>query len=201
MPKSREYRCGNPVTPLQVKRKAASPPARISGRRPGELGGLHMSDILVPVLIVEDHTDIAQSMALLLGLHGCRVNIAQTGTEALELAVADPPDLVLLDIGLPGMNEWELARHLRDRAPGKQPVIVALTGYGQYETGCGRPMPALISTWLSRPIRTSWLASCAASGRPSCKTHIWLRRSRTMPIPSQTRRRTSTLGRTHSWLI
>lgn len=109
-----------------------------------------MSEILIPVLIVEGHVGIAQSMALLLGLHGCRVNIASTETEALELAAADPPDLVLLDIGLPGMNGWELARHLRDRAPAKQPVIVALTGYGQYEDRL-RSADAGIDLHLAKP--------------------------------------------------
>jgi DNA-binding response OmpR family regulator len=82
------------------------------------------------VLIVEDLDDAAQSTAELLVRSGHTVRIAGCGDDALRTAAAETPDVVLLDIGLPGMNGWEVAKQLRARAAGKQPFIVAVTGYG-----------------------------------------------------------------------
>jgi two-component system OmpR family response regulator len=82
------------------------------------------------VLVVEDSADAAQSTAALLTLYGHTVRIARTGAEAIQSALADPPDVVLLDIGLPGMNGWEVARELRQQSTGLPPFIVAVTGYG-----------------------------------------------------------------------
>ena len=81
-------------------------------------------------LVVEDQNDIAQSTAELLALCGYRVRVATSGPEALLAADEAIPDIVLLDIGLPGMDGWEVARQLRNRSVGKQPFVVAVTGYG-----------------------------------------------------------------------
>lgn len=80
------------------------------------------------VLIVEDLDDTAQSTAELVTLCGHRVQITCCGDEALR-AAAEMPDVVLLDIGLPRLDGWEVARRMRDQAKGKQPFIVAVTGY------------------------------------------------------------------------
>ncbi len=82
------------------------------------------------VLVVDDLEDAAQSTAELLSLCGHRVRVAGCGEDALRAAEDEAPDVVLLDIGLPGIDGWEVARLLRDRACGKQPVVVAVTGYG-----------------------------------------------------------------------
>jgi CheY-like chemotaxis protein len=85
------------------------------------------------ILLVEDQTDEAQSLADVLALSGFdRVRIARSGADALERADRDPPDIVLLDIGLPDLNGWEVARWLREqgRAAGKRAFVVAVTGYG-----------------------------------------------------------------------
>lgn len=89
-----------------------------------------MADAVLSVLIVEDLDETAQSLAELLGLHGHAVQLARTGPEALAAVENDVPDVVLLDIGLPGMSGWEVAARLRARAAGRQPVVIALTGYG-----------------------------------------------------------------------
>src|SRR6185312_16444520 len=68
-----------------------------------------------------------QSTAELLTLCGHVVRVTGCGEDALRDAAARPPDVVLLDIGLPGMNGWEVARRLRDQATGKQPLVVAVT--------------------------------------------------------------------------
>jgi len=85
----------------------------------------------LPVLIVDDNEDAAMMLAESLSMKGCRVRVAADGPAAL-LAVADfRPDVALLDIGLPGMDGYELAAHLRDDARLSDLRIVAVTGYGQ----------------------------------------------------------------------
>ena len=85
------------------------------------------------VLIVDDNIDSATSLARVLGLWGHDVWVAHSGPEAIEVAVARRPDLLLLDIGLPGMDGYEVAGILRTRPETGRPVLVALTGYGQEE--------------------------------------------------------------------
>lgn len=82
------------------------------------------------VLIVEDFEDAALSTAELLILRGHSVRVAQCGADALREAVAETPDVVLLDIGLPDMDGWEVAEQLRRNSSGKQPFIVVVSGYG-----------------------------------------------------------------------
>jgi len=84
------------------------------------------------ILIVEDQVDCAESMALLLRLYGHEVEVVPNGSAALATAKAHPPDVVLLDIGLPGgMDGWEVAPLLKQQAVGKQPLLIAVTGFGQ----------------------------------------------------------------------
>jgi CheY-like chemotaxis protein len=85
------------------------------------------------VLIVDNNQGAAESLALLLRLAGQEVRTAYDGATALDLARARPPDVVLLDIGMPGMDGLEVARRLRQDLGLKQAVLVALTGYGGEE--------------------------------------------------------------------
>ena len=85
------------------------------------------------VLVVEDHADTTESMAVLLRLHGHEVDVAPDGPTALRIAAQNPPDVALLDIGLPGMDGFEVARRLQEQAADKMPLLVAVTGYGQEE--------------------------------------------------------------------
>ncbi|HEY1190046.1 MAG TPA: response regulator [Gemmata sp.] len=85
---------------------------------------------LLSVLVVEDQEDCAQSTAEMLTLCGHAVRVARCGPDALREALADPPDVVLLDIGLPGISGWEVAAGLRERIRGRQPLVVAVTGLG-----------------------------------------------------------------------
>jgi CheY-like chemotaxis protein len=85
------------------------------------------------ILVVDDNRDSAESLAMLLRLFGNDVRTAYDGRLALEVATAYRPDMVLLDIGLPGMNGLEVCRRLRGQSKEPQPLIVAMTGYGQEE--------------------------------------------------------------------
>jgi CheY-like chemotaxis protein len=85
------------------------------------------------VLLVEDSTDTAFSYQMLLQLKGLEVRAALDGPHALESARAFNPDVVLLDIALPGMDGWEVARQLQAACTGKPPFLIAITGYGRPE--------------------------------------------------------------------
>lgn len=81
------------------------------------------------VLVVEDCPDAAWAQASLVRLAGCEVRQAHTGNEALDVAAEFRPDVVLLDLGLPDIDGFQVARAMR-RLPGLNGVrIVALTGY------------------------------------------------------------------------
>jgi CheY-like chemotaxis protein len=85
------------------------------------------------VLLVDDNTDASLTLAMLLRLEGHNVAIADAGQEALRLAPQFRPDVVLLDIGMPGMDGLEVARRVRKRADFDNIVLIALTGWGQTE--------------------------------------------------------------------
>jgi signal transduction histidine kinase/CheY-like chemotaxis protein len=83
------------------------------------------------VLVVDDNIDAADSTAMLLSLDGFEAHSVHSAKEALDAFASLKPDVVLLDIGLPEMDGYDVARRLREMAPDESPTIVALTGYGQ----------------------------------------------------------------------
>ena len=84
-------------------------------------------------MIVDDNQDAALSLEMLLKLQGHDVAVAHSGTAALAMTDTYKPDVVFLDIGMPGMDGYEVARRLR-RQPGLENVVlVAVTGWGQQE--------------------------------------------------------------------
>jgi signal transduction histidine kinase len=109
-----------------LPRDAAAPAPRRSGtpvrqRSPRRL------------LLVDDNVDAVESLAILLKADGHDVRVAHDGAGALALIESFRPDLVVLDIGLPGMNGYEIAQRIRARPELGAPTLVALTGYGQQE--------------------------------------------------------------------
>lgn len=82
------------------------------------------------VMVVDDNLDSANSMAALLRLDGHDVSLAHDGLEAVNLAIASSPDVVILDVGLPKLNGNEACRRMRD-AGLKNALLIAATGYGQ----------------------------------------------------------------------
>ena len=109
---------------------------RLHAQAPSEdpvKGKLAVSERGRSILLVEDNADAAQSMAVLLQMMGHAVRIEHEGPAALARAAAEPVDIVMLDIGLPGMNGYQVARALRELPRGHAFRIYALTGYGQEE--------------------------------------------------------------------
>ena len=83
--------------------------------------------------MVDDNRDAADSLALLLRLQGHEVRVAHSGPAALEMTKGYAPDVVFLDIGMPGMDGYEVARRLRQQPGLGNVVLAALTGWGQQE--------------------------------------------------------------------
>jgi len=85
------------------------------------------------ILVVDDNHDAAESLAMLLNITGNKTSTAHDGADAFEAAARQRPDVVLLDIGLPTLNGYEVCRRIRDEPWGKEMVLIALTGWGQDE--------------------------------------------------------------------
>lgn len=82
------------------------------------------------ILVVEDNTDFQELLALSASSWGHEVHTASDGEEGLQRILNDAPDLALVDIGLPGLDGYEVARRVREDPRGKKIALVALTGYG-----------------------------------------------------------------------
>jgi CheY-like chemotaxis protein len=109
------------------------------------------------VLVVEDNVDTGDSLSLLLRLHGHDVHLARTGPTALEMASICRPDVVLLDIGLPGMDGYQVAKHLRERPEFKDVMMCALTGYTPSEADRQRQHETGFNHYYVKPVETAKL--------------------------------------------
>ena len=103
------------------------------------------------VLIVDDDADAGESLMMLLEVFGHQVRVARDGPTALELACEDIPELMLVDIGLPGMDGCELARRARRMRELRDVVLVAFTGYGRDEDH-RRTLGAGFDHHLTKPV-------------------------------------------------
>lgn len=106
------------------------------------------------ILVVDDNADAAETFATILGLSGHAVHVAKTGEEALRLAGQILPQVIFLDIGLPDMDGYAVARRLRADTSGGQPCIVALTGWGG-EADRQRSRAAGFDHHLTKPVETA----------------------------------------------
>ncbi len=112
------------------------------------------------ILIVEDNRDGRESLALLLGLLGHRVELAEDGHRGVEVALAVRPEVALVDIGLPGLDGFEVASRLR-AGLGKDVLLVALTGHTQPEDR-QRALEAGFDAHLAKPVELEALQALLA---------------------------------------
>jgi PAS domain S-box-containing protein len=118
------------------------------------------------VLIVDDNVDAATSLSHVLTLAGYQVRVAHDGERALQIAEQLRPNVVLLDIGLPGMSGHEVARRLRAQPWGAGLRLIAITGWGQ-DSDRAKSLEAGFDEHLTKPIDPEVLLQCiagAASG-------------------------------------
>ncbi|MEP7083229.1 MAG: chemotaxis protein CheB [Betaproteobacteria bacterium] len=136
--------------PRPVVAPAATELSQISGRR---------------ILVVDDNPDSAESLAMLLQLTGNETRIAHDGIEAVAAAAEFLPEVVLLDIGMPGMNGYDAARAIREQPWGRRMMLVAMTGWGQPEDR-KRSKDAGFNTHLVKPVDFAALSKLLAEVQP-----------------------------------
>jgi CheY-like chemotaxis protein len=108
------------------------------------------------VLAVDDDPDTVDSLAFLLHLWGHSVRVAYGSSAALDAVKAEPPDVVLLDIAMPGMDGYELSRRLRQEPGMATALVVSISGYGQ-ETNRQRSLDAGCDVHLVKPVEVDEL--------------------------------------------
>jgi CheY-like chemotaxis protein len=114
------------------------------------------------ILIVDDSEDSAESLAMLLRFGGHETHKAHDGVAAIEAAERLRPDAVLLDIGLPKLNGYDVCSHIRNEPWGKDLLLVALTGWGQEEDR-DRSRRAGFDAHLVKPVDFDALLKLVAS--------------------------------------
>jgi signal transduction histidine kinase len=118
------------------------------------------------ILVVDDHLDAASSLAIMLRIMGHEVHTAHDGLEAIEVADAIRPDLILLDIGMPRLDGYETCRRLREHDGGRDASIIALTGWGQDEDK-RRSAEAGFDGHLIKPAEPATLGQLLAGLKPA----------------------------------
>jgi CheY-like chemotaxis protein len=113
------------------------------------------------IMVVDDNVDAAAMLAALLQLHGHDVRTAASAPEALATGEEFNPEIVFLDIGLPGMSGYELARRLRDRPDMRSATLVAVTGWGQ-EDDRRQSKEAGIDHHLTKPVDSAHVLAVVA---------------------------------------
>lgn len=114
------------------------------------------------ILVVDDNRDAAESLQMLLQMIGHEVDTAYDGEQALELFAAAPADIVFLDIGLPRMDGYEVAERMRAQSTARQPMLIALTGWGQEEDE-QRALNAGFDQHLVKPVEYEQLTELLAN--------------------------------------
>ncbi len=140
-----------PAAPCPEALTPAHPSAPAPGRR---------------VLIIEDHADGRDMLRGLLEFWGHQVAVAEDGPQGIAQARAGRPEVVLIDIGLPGLNGYEVARHLRDLPGGHNLLLIAMTGYGQAEDR-RRARAAGFDIHLVKPVQLDQLEDILAGKLPA----------------------------------
>jgi len=91
----------------------------------------HSAPRLRRILVADDNRDAGETLAMLLRLDGHEVHVAIDGLEAVELFGREQPDVVILDIGMPGLSGHEAAQRIREQCGGRSVTLIAVTGWGQ----------------------------------------------------------------------
>jgi PAS domain S-box-containing protein len=108
-------------------------------------------DLRHKILVVDDNRDAADSLAMLLGMNGYGIHVGHSGNEALQLARQELPHAMILDIGMPDMSGYEVARRIRAERWGSQIYLIAVTGWGQKEDK-DRAIAAGFDHHLTKPV-------------------------------------------------
>jgi CheY-like chemotaxis protein len=130
-------------------------------RLPQEVGTLH-SPAHLRVHLVDDNRDAVDSLAHWMSLFGYETRVSYTGLEALESAQSFLPDVMLIDIMLPGMDGYQLAAHLREKIAFQRATFIAVTGLTDQEYK-GRCQEAKFNLHFAKPVDLDLLNAVLAS--------------------------------------
>jgi PAS domain S-box-containing protein len=115
------------------------------------------------VLIADDNRDAAETLATLLRMEGHDVTVAHNGREAMVVYQSIHPDVVLLDIGMPELNGYEVAQRVRQNATSPRPVLIAVTGWGQ-DSDKARALAAGFDHHFTKPVEPDAIAAILRAG-------------------------------------
>lgn len=151
--------------PVQHVDRAQPSPVRKQFEPPEALPSGASKPAALRLLVVDDNRDAAETLAMLLDLKGHRVTMAHDGGSALRAVAEQQPDFVFLDIGLPDMTGHEVALQLRRQIQGKQPVLIALTGWGNEEDR-KRSRESGFDLHLTKPVSIESIDAALEQERP-----------------------------------
>jgi signal transduction histidine kinase len=134
------------------------------------------------VLVVDDNCDAADSLSMLLRLAGAKVTVAYDGASALAAIPIHQPHVVLLDVGMPGMDGYTVASRIRQDAQNNDMLLIALTGFGQ-EDDRKRSSAAGFNDHLTKPADLQALLSLVASLEPVAPSRSELQGKLNLPEP------------------
>jgi signal transduction histidine kinase/CheY-like chemotaxis protein len=118
------------------------------------------------VLIADDNRDAAESLAMLLEMHGHTVSVVHDGRQALAAMEASRPDVALLDIGMPEIDGYEVARRVRGDSRGRRTLLIAITGWGQ-EQDKARAVAAGFDMHFTKPVEPQRLIELLGAELPA----------------------------------
>jgi CheY-like chemotaxis protein len=116
------------------------------------------------VLLVDDHRDSRRMLGMMLELSGHQILEAGDGSAAVSMAMSERPDVAIVDIALPGIDGYEVARRIRAHPGTRDIVLIALTGYG-YEEDLRCAIEAGFDLHLVKPVESGRLADAVAQAR------------------------------------
>ncbi len=160
-----------PATRSTAREAANSEWDPVSAQRERPVAGDVHAEESMRILVVDDNVDAADSTAMLLSLDGFEAHSVHSAQAALEAVVSLKPDVVLLDIGLPEMDGYDVARRLRALSSGESPAIIALTGYGQ-PADRARAASAGFDEFLVKPVEPEVLNGLLRSLRGGSGQHV-----------------------------
>jgi PAS domain S-box-containing protein len=129
-----------------------------------DLSASAQSSRLRHILVADDNRDAAASLALFLELKGHKVIAAHSGTDALAIALREKPEILVLDIGMPGMSGYAVAERIREESWGARAILVAMTGWGQ-DRDKRQAFAAGFDHHLTKPVDPLQLAALLATVR------------------------------------
>ena len=147
---------------LRLKGAAIAPPPTAKAPQHTRRAG----DGKLAIVVIEDNDDAADTLAMWLESLGHSVKVARTGPEGLDLVRESRPQLVLCDVGLPGMDGVEVCRHVKALPAGPHPIMVALTGWGM-EADRKRTRDAGFDHHLVKPVAPDKLRDILDAMHPS----------------------------------